>query len=204
MVEKLQAKPGADQVGVTIGDFATTKVNGTFTLAYLVYNTITNLTTQDEQVECFRNVAAHLEPGGRFVIEVFVPVLQRLPPGETVGRSPLPRRARLRRVRRRNPDPRLVPLLGSRRQARDLLGSVSLCLAVRARPHGAAGRDDLARALERLEPSTLHKRERRPRVGLGEDDLAPRSRILEETGDRCPANRVPTPWSVEPGLSRPR
>ena len=84
MIEKLQAKPGADQVGVTIGDFATTKVNGTFTLAYLVYNTITNLTTQDEQVECFRNVAAHLEPGGRFVIEVFVPVLQRLPPGETV------------------------------------------------------------------------------------------------------------------------
>jgi SAM-dependent methyltransferase len=84
MVEQLRAKPGADGIGVTIGDFATTKVDGTFTLAYLVFNTITNLTTQDEQVECFRNVAAHLEPGGRFVIEVFIPVLQRLPPGETV------------------------------------------------------------------------------------------------------------------------
>jgi SAM-dependent methyltransferase len=84
MVEQLRAKPGADDIGVTIGDFATTKVDGTFTLAYLVFNTITNLTTQDEQVECFRNVAAHLEPGGRFVIEVFIPVLQRLPPGETV------------------------------------------------------------------------------------------------------------------------
>ena len=84
MVEQLRAKPGADDIGVTIGDFATTKVDGTFTLAYLVFNTITNLTTQDEQVECFRNVAAHLQPGGRFVIEVFIPVLQRLPPGETV------------------------------------------------------------------------------------------------------------------------
>jgi SAM-dependent methyltransferase len=84
MVERLKAKPGADHIGVTIGDFATTKVDGTFRLAYLVYNTIMNLTTQDEQVACFRNVAAHLEPGGRFVIEVLVPALQRLPPGETV------------------------------------------------------------------------------------------------------------------------
>jgi SAM-dependent methyltransferase len=84
MVEQLQRQPGADDVDVTIGDFATTKVDGTFRLAYLVRNTITNLTTQDEQVECFRNVAAHLEPGGCFVIEVYVPELQRLPPGETI------------------------------------------------------------------------------------------------------------------------
>ena len=84
MVERLRAKPGAEDIDVTIGDFATTKVHGTFSLAYLVYNTIMNLTTQDEQVECFRNVAAHLEPGGCFVIEVMVPALQRLPPGETV------------------------------------------------------------------------------------------------------------------------
>lgn len=84
MVARLQAKPGAADVEVTIGDFATTRVDGTFTLVYLVFNTITNLTTQDEQVQCFRNVAAHLEPGGCFVIEVGVPQLQRLPPGETV------------------------------------------------------------------------------------------------------------------------
>jgi SAM-dependent methyltransferase len=84
MVAQLQAKPGADDIGVTIGDFATTRVARTFKLAYLVRNTITNLTTQDEQVECFRNVAAHLEPGGSFVIEVYVPELRRLPPGETV------------------------------------------------------------------------------------------------------------------------
>jgi len=84
MVAQLQAKPGTDDIGVTIGDFATTSVGGTFKLAYLVRNTIANLTTQDEQVACFRNVAAHLEPGGSFVIEVYIPQLQRLPPGETI------------------------------------------------------------------------------------------------------------------------
>jgi SAM-dependent methyltransferase len=84
MVEQLRAKPGADDIGVTIGNFATAKVEGTFRLAYLVRNTIMNLTTQDEQVACFRNVAAHLEPGGCFVIEVVVPALRQLPPGETV------------------------------------------------------------------------------------------------------------------------
>jgi SAM-dependent methyltransferase len=84
MVAKLHAKPGAEQIGVTIGDFATTRVESTFSVAYLVFNTIMNLTTQDEQVACFQNVAAHLEPGGCFVIEVGVPALQRLPPGETI------------------------------------------------------------------------------------------------------------------------
>jgi SAM-dependent methyltransferase len=83
MVARLRAKPGAEQITVTIGDFATTRVDGTFSVAYLVFNTIMNLTTQDEQVACFRNVAAHLEPGGCFLIEVGVPALQRLPHGET-------------------------------------------------------------------------------------------------------------------------
>ena len=84
MVEQLRSQPGSADIDVTIGDFSTTKVNGTFTLAYLVRNTIMNLTTQDAQVECFLNVARHLEPGGFFVIEVIVPPWQRLPPGETV------------------------------------------------------------------------------------------------------------------------
>jgi SAM-dependent methyltransferase len=84
MVAQLRAKPGASNVGVTMGDFATTTVGGTFRLVYLVRNTIENLTTQAEQVRCFCNAAAHLEPGGCFVIEVEVPALQRLPPGETI------------------------------------------------------------------------------------------------------------------------
>jgi SAM-dependent methyltransferase len=83
MVERLRAKPGGEHIEVAIGDFATTRVDGTFALAYLVFNTIMNLTSQDEQVACFQNVAAHLEPGGCFVIEVSLPDLQRLPPGET-------------------------------------------------------------------------------------------------------------------------
>jgi SAM-dependent methyltransferase len=84
MVARLRAKPGAERIAVTIGDFATTGVEGRFSLAYLVFNTIGNLTTQDQQVACFQNAAAHLQPGGCFVIEVGVPQLQRLPPGETV------------------------------------------------------------------------------------------------------------------------
>lgn len=84
MVAKLHAKPDSGDIDVAIGDFGTTKVGGIFQVAYLVRNTIMNLTTQDEQVRCFCNAAAHLQPSGCFVIEVVVPELQRLPPGETV------------------------------------------------------------------------------------------------------------------------
>ena len=83
MVAALEAKPGASAIGVTIGDFATTDVGEAFQLVYLVRNTITNLTTQDEQVQCFRNAAAHLRSGGCFVIENYIPALRRIPPGET-------------------------------------------------------------------------------------------------------------------------
>jgi SAM-dependent methyltransferase len=85
MAARLEAKPGGDAVPVTIGDMATTRVPGTFTLVYLVANTIMNVTTQDEQVAVFANAAAHLEPGGCFVVEVIVPQLRHVPPG-AVGR----------------------------------------------------------------------------------------------------------------------
>jgi hypothetical protein len=87
MVAQLRLQPGAEAVGITLGDFATAKVAagaGAFSLAYLVRNTIMNLTTQDAQVDCFRNVAWHLETGGLFVMEVMVPELRRLPPGTTM------------------------------------------------------------------------------------------------------------------------
>ncbi len=84
MVARLRAKPGGEAIPVAIGDFATTTVEGRFSVAYLVFNTIMNLTTQAAQVACFRNAAAHLEPGGCFVIEVMIPELRRLPPGDTV------------------------------------------------------------------------------------------------------------------------
>jgi SAM-dependent methyltransferase len=83
MLARLRTQEGASAIALTTGDFATVEVSGTFALAYLLRNTITNLTTQAEQVACFRNVAAHLEPGGYFVIENYIPELRRLPPGET-------------------------------------------------------------------------------------------------------------------------
>jgi SAM-dependent methyltransferase len=83
MVAGLRKKPGSGEIVVAIGDMTSTTVPGEFSLVYLVYNAVTCLLTQDQQVECFRNAAKHLQAGGRFVIEVFVPQLQRLPPGET-------------------------------------------------------------------------------------------------------------------------
>ena len=82
MAERLRAKPGADAVPVTIGDMTSTRVAGAFSLVYLVFNTIENVTSQDEQVAVFANAAAHLAPGGRFVVEVEVPSLTGLPSGE--------------------------------------------------------------------------------------------------------------------------
>jgi hypothetical protein len=82
MAEQLQAKQEAAAIGVSIGDFATTRVDGEFSLVYLLRNTITNLTTQAEQVECFRNAAKHLEVGGFFVIENYVPNVRHLSSGE--------------------------------------------------------------------------------------------------------------------------
>jgi hypothetical protein len=82
MVEQLRAKDGGDALDVAVGSFTDTRVDGEFTLVYLVFNTIGNVTTQAEQVATFRNAAAHLAPAGHFVIEVGMPELRRLPPGQ--------------------------------------------------------------------------------------------------------------------------
>src|SRR4051812_28084904 len=81
MVHRLRAKADEATIPVVLGDMATARAPGTFSLVYLVYNTISNLLTQDAQVACFGNAARHLAPGGRFVVELWVPDLQRLPPG---------------------------------------------------------------------------------------------------------------------------
>lgn len=83
MIAELRRQAHGSEIDVTIGDFATTTVEARFRVVYLLRNTITNLTTQEEQVECFRNAARHLKPGGFFVIENYVPELRRLPPGES-------------------------------------------------------------------------------------------------------------------------
>lgn len=145
MIAQLRTEPGADAIDVTIGDFAGTRVGRTFRLAYLLRNTITNLTTQDEQVDCFRNVAAHLEPGGLFVIENYIPELRRLPPGETIHvftRTPTHLAFEEYDVAAQvavSP-----PLLGGRRPAQDLLLTAPLPLARGTGPHGQDSRNDPA------------------------------------------------------------
>jgi SAM-dependent methyltransferase len=156
MVAQLKAKPGAEDIPVTIGDFATAKAEGTFRLAFLVYNTIENLTTQDEQVECFCNVARHLEPGGCFVIEVEVPPLQRLPVGE--------------KVRAFTVEP---PHLGFDELDVATQRGVSHHYWVvdgrgRARPDGAYCRYEVARTLGRLETGALHHPQREAHFSVGE------------------------------------
>ncbi len=84
MVAQLQGKRGAEDVAVTIGNFADARVEGRFSLAYLVFNTIMNLTKQADQAQCFMNVARHLEPDGLFVIEVSIPLLQQLSFGQSL------------------------------------------------------------------------------------------------------------------------
>ncbi|WP_203918157.1 class I SAM-dependent methyltransferase [Rugosimonospora africana] len=83
MLDQLRAKADEATIPVIVGDMATATAPGKYTLVYLVYNTISNLLTQAEQVECFRNAARHLTPGGRFVIELWVPELRKLPPGQS-------------------------------------------------------------------------------------------------------------------------
>ncbi|HZD97442.1 MAG TPA: methyltransferase domain-containing protein [Micromonosporaceae bacterium] len=89
MIDQLRMKADEATIPVLVGDMATTAAPGKFSLVYLVFNTISNLLTQAEQVECFRNAARHLTPGGRFVIELWVPELRKLPPGQQamVGHS---------------------------------------------------------------------------------------------------------------------
>jgi SAM-dependent methyltransferase len=82
MIDVLRTKASEAEIPVVYGDMATTRVDREFSLVYLVFNTISNLRTQAEQVECFKNAARHLTPGGRFVIELWVPPLRSMPPGQ--------------------------------------------------------------------------------------------------------------------------
>jgi SAM-dependent methyltransferase len=84
MLAELRMKPGSESIDAIVGDMTSTVLRNDASLVYLVYNTIGNLRSQSEQVDCFRNAAAHLRPGGRFVVEVGVPRLHLLPPGQTI------------------------------------------------------------------------------------------------------------------------
>ena len=170
MVSRLLGKPGADAIGITIGDMTTTRVDGTFSVVYLVFNTIRNLTTQAAQVACFRNAAAHLEPGGAFVIETGVPNLRRLPPGQRyVVFDASERHWGIDEYDVANQG--LISHHFSSAAASDvraLLDPVPVRLAVGARPDGGDGRAAAARPLGRLARRAVHEREPQARLGLGE------------------------------------
>ena len=174
MLERLRAKPGAGAIEAVEGDMTTSRVEGDFALVYLVYNTITNLTTQDEQVACFENAARHLAPGGCFVIEVYLPILRLLPPGErfhvfaeepgyhafdeyddAAAQLQWSHHLRLRED-------------GTYRRSSD---AVPLRVAGRARPDGADRRTAAEGAVGRLGAHAVHRRQRAARVGVGEARL---------------------------------
>jgi hypothetical protein len=136
MVDRLRAKPGGDAIPVSLGDMTTTRVEGSFGLVYLVFNTISNLLTQDVQVDSFRNAAAHLEPGGSFVVEVTIPALQAAPARRDAPGLP-PRRGlpRLRQVRRRDPADVLSPHQVRRLDVPPRLDAVPPCPAGHGRLH---------------------------------------------------------------------
>jgi SAM-dependent methyltransferase len=170
MVATLRAKPGGDEIGVTIGDFATATVEGTFSVAYLVFNTIFNLTTQAAQVACFRNVANHLEPGGCFVVETHLPDLQRLPPGQTI----LPFHVSETRwsfdeyaVATQGLVSHHFRIVNGGCGAR--IDPVPIRLARGARPDGAAGGHEAARELGRVASRAVHGRLPQSHLGVGED-----------------------------------
>src|SRR4029453_5229925 len=134
-----------------------TGIGGEFSLAYLIFNTIFNLVTQDAQVACFENAAAHLGSGGRFVIETGVPDPQKLPRG-----------------------PPRTPLW--RRPGRGPSGGVPLRLAGRARPHGPPGRPAAAGPLGRLAAAAVHQPQPRPRLGVREALNAPGAKEADMAG----------------------
>ena len=190
MAARLRAKPGGDRIPVTIGDIAGTRVDGPFTLVYLVYNTIMNLTSQAAQVACFRNAAAHLVPGGRFVIEVGIPELRRLSPGD-VFRAPYNVTATTWSydeydVARQGLISHHMHVVDGRLDRG--LDPVPVRLAGGARSHGRAGRPASRASLGDVDQGPVHERERGARLGLDATRLGRRRARpwagRDEAGDR--------------------
>ena len=168
MLRRLRGKPGAERVRTTQGDMTSARVEGRFTLVYLVFNTISNVTTQDGQVDVFQTAADHLEPGGHFLIEVGVPQLK------AATRRAFPRFRQHRRlpgrgrVRRGHAGPVVAPPPLRRRPGHPVVDPVPLHLAGGARPDGPARRDAAGAPLGRLGPVAVQLREPLARVGVAQ------------------------------------
>ncbi len=167
MLARLREKPGAERIEAVLGDIAETRVDGEFSLVYLVFNTIGNLTTQDAQVACFENAAAHLRSGGRFVIEVGVPSLQLLPVGQTIvpfHAGPNGLGFDVYDVVTQNFSSQHYVVRG--RPRRDRPRRFPLRLAGRVRPDGAHRRDAAGAPLGGLGPGAVHGHQLLARLGL--------------------------------------
>ena len=152
------SKPGGDRSRVTIGDFADVPVEGTYRLVYVVFNTLFNLLTQDDQVRCFENVAAHLDDDGSFVVEA---LCRRTCTGCATTSTSTPRRSRSTGQARRRPPRSRRRSCWTRATYRLSRDGVRLYpdrhpvrVAQRARPDGAHRRAAAGRALRRLEPAS--------------------------------------------------
>ena len=168
MIDQLRTKADEATIPVVVGDMATARAPGEYTLVYLVFNTISNLLTQAEQVACFRNAARHLAPGGRFVIELWVPELRTLPPGQQATvwhcRARLHRPGHLRRAAASTSSRTTSASARARRPA--VPQPAPLHLAGRARPDGPAGRVRAGEPARGLGRHRVHRRVPLPRVGL--------------------------------------
>ena len=210
MVAKLRAKPGGERIPVAMGDFADLPIAGRFSLIFVAFNTFFGLLSQDAQVRCFSGVAERLSDGGAFVIEAFVPDVTLFDRGQRLAVSDLGAGAVLLEASVHDPVAQRVrsrQILNQRGRRPTLPGRAPLCLAFRAGPHGAAGRAPAARALGRMGPRALRRRERRARLGL-------RARAGERTSMRtCDRPRTPAVtvdldimednWRTTSGACRP-
>ena len=210
MVARLRTKADAGQLPVVVGDMAHVRVPGEFALVYLVFNTISNLLEQSEQVACFRNAAAHLRPGGRFVVELGVPDLRRLPPGRDAvifesGDGPHGRR----HVRGGHPAPRVapLPLRGGHRGAA-VPQPAPLRLAGRAGPDGRSWPGSSSSTAGRAGPRNRSPRppsRTSPCTAARRSDAPPHAADDQVRRQRHPAAPDPRPAAPpRAGGARPR
>ena len=194
MVARLRSKPGGDGLAITIGDFAEVPVEGRYRLIYVVFNTFFNLLTQDDQVRCFQNVAAHLTDDGHFVIEAETPAwLYRLRNHQYVDAEMVEAdvvRLRSRPLRPRGPRSSMRTILPLTRDGVRLSSDRHRGTpGQRARPDGAHRRAPSGRPLGRLEKRAVHRRQPPPYLGVRPLDLKQVRWLVSPR--LCWANRIP-------------
>ena len=165
MIARLRGKPGASAIDAVVGSCCTTRVPGSFQLVYCVWNTFVNLLTQDEQVQCFENAAAHLAPGGHFVVEAGTPSIQGMLPGERFKTFVVAAEASASTRSTCTRNGCVAPHHDRGRSRLVVEGAVAIRLAIRTRSHGPHRRPRSRRALGHLRAQALRPADRLTRLG---------------------------------------